>query len=83
MSKTKTPTTMADRCTRLYQALNAAASRLHQLSRYRKEAHAYDRDMGMNPRRFLDNDDWDIAESMAGEAAGEAMAAIRREGRKP
>ena len=65
------------RCVELLGALDRAAVTLRRLSRYRKEAHEYDRDMGMTPRTFFDGEDWDIVEQMALEGFQAARAVLR------
>jgi hypothetical protein len=70
---------LACRCMRLVAIIRSAIDVLDGLSKHRKLAHEYDRDMGTNPRLFVDDDDWDIAEGIARGACRDAKSALRAE----
>lgn len=61
----------------LENALAAAADELRMLSRYRKSAHEYDRDVGDTERLFLDEEDWENMEAIALRAKTSALVALR------
>lgn len=59
---------MAEEVRQLRAENEALRRALRQIATHRRDCHAYDEDMGHEPRMFLDEEEWDLIEAEASRA---------------